>query len=269
MILINGECQSQIAVTDRAIQYGDGCFTTMLVEQGQVQLWPFHLERLKKTVRAFSLAEPDWSKVEANVLGLAQRYPEKGGIKVLISRGSGGRGYSTQGCQLTQVVVSDFAWPAHYEQWQQAGITLGVCQQRLSISPMLAGHKHLNRLEQVLLKQETERLGFQDAVVLDANGCVMESVASNIFWRIGQTVYTPLLDLSGVHGVMRRHVIEIINALGYCLEFVKTPLERLLCADEIFITNALMALVPVNEIDGIEFVERSALNAINKRLYTC
>ncbi|PSW16962.1 aminodeoxychorismate lyase [Photobacterium sanctipauli] len=269
MILINGKPQSHVEVTDRALQYGDGCFTTMLVETGRVRLWPLHLARLKKTVNAFAIAEPDWQQLESDVARLAAQYPEKGGVKVLISRGSGGRGYSPHGCDATQVVVSDFTWPAHYANWQQDGISLGICQQRLSISPILAGYKHLNRLEQVMLKQEAEKAGVVDAVTLDANGAVAETVASNIFWRKGNTIYTPLLDLSGVHGVMRRHVIEIVASLDYCLESVKMPLDSLLCADEVFITNALMALVPVNDINGIKFVERDALNAINKRLYTC
>ena len=167
------------------------------------------------------------------------------------------------------MIISDFAWPAHYASWQRQGIALGVCQQRLALNPMLAGFKHLNRLEQVLLKQEAERNGWQDAVALDVNGEVVETIASNIFWRKGETLYTPPLDMSGVHGVMRAHVIELIAGSGYCLEFVKKPLDVLLYADEVFITNALMALVPVTEIHGIRLTAHSALQALNKRLYSC
>ncbi|MCW8330810.1 aminodeoxychorismate lyase [Photobacterium sp. SDRW27] len=269
MILVNGFAQSTVSVTDRAMQYGDGCFSTILVEQGKPRLWSLHLQRLKKNVVAFNVAEPDWQQLTEQVHQLAARYPGKGGVKVLISRGAGGRGYSPTGCASTQVIVSDFAWPPHYEQWQQQGIPLGVCQQRLGLSPMLAGFKHLNRLEQVLLKQEIEHNNWLDAVALDVEGNVIEASASNIFWRKGNTLYTPELDMSGVHGVMRAHIIELIVGTGYCLEFVKNPLDVLLCADEVFITNALMALVPVTEINGIRFTARSALNALNKRLYTC
>ena len=269
MILINGKPGNQVAVTDRAMQYGDGCFTTMLVEKGEIRLWPFHLERLKETLALLAISEPDWHALAATVTQLAGNYPEKGGLKVLISRGSGGRGYSGSGCEDTQVVISEFAWPAHYTSWQQDGISLGVCQQRLSHSPMLAGYKHLNRLEQVMLKREAEQHQWPDAVVLDVAGNVVESIASNIFWRKGSTVYTPSLELSGVRGVMRRHVLQLVTELGNCLEIVNSPLDSLLCADEIFITNALMALVPVNEINGITFTQRTLLSELNKRLYTC
>lgn len=269
MKLVNGVEQSDIAITDRAMQYGDGCFTTILFEHGKPRLWSLHLQRLKKNVAAFDIAEPDWLQLTEQVHRLAKNYPDKGGVKVLISRGTGGRGYSPSGCSATQVIVSDFVWPAHYREWQVQGIALGVCRQRLALAPMLAGFKHLNRLEQVMLKKETEQAGWLDAVALDVNGDVVEATASNIFWRKGQTLYTPELNMSGVHGVMRAHVIALAADCDFCIEFVKKPLDALLCADEVFITNALMALVPVTEINGIRFTARTALKALNKRLYTC
>ncbi|MGR5062558.1 aminodeoxychorismate lyase [Photobacterium sp. DNB22_13_2] len=269
MILINGKSDNHVSVTDRALQYGDGCFTTMLVESGEIRLWLFHLERLKETLALLDITEPDWDELAVTVNKLATHYPDKGGLKVLISRGSGGRGYSASGCADTQVIVSEFTWPTHYRQWQQDGIVLGICQQRLSHSPMLAGYKHLNRLEQVLLKREAEQNQWLDAVVLDVTGNVVESIASNIFWRRGNTLYTPSLKLSGVRGVMRRHILQLVTELDYCLEIVNSPLDDLLCADEVFITNALMALVPINEINGITFTQQTLLGELNKRLYSC
>ena len=241
----------------------------MLVEGGKVRLWPYHLDRLQETLVRLDICPPDWEALAQTVNQLAASYPDKGGLKVLISRGSGGRGYSAAGCTDTQVVVSNFAWPEHYRQWQLQGIAMGVCQQRLSHSPMLAGYKHLNRLEQVLLKREAEQHQWLDAVALDVAGNVVEAIASNIFWRKGNTVYTPDLALSGVRGVMRRHVLQLVTELDYCLEIVNSPLDSLLCADEVFITNALMALVPVNEINGITFTQQTLLGELNKRLYSC
>ncbi|MDO6705748.1 aminodeoxychorismate lyase [Photobacterium sp. 1_MG-2023] len=269
MVWINGVETDKMSVADRAFQYGDGCFTTILVEQGAPRLWSQHLTRLKLSLQKLNIAAPEWSHITETVMSLAQGYPHKGVIKVFVSRGAGGRGYSPAGCQNTQVVVSDFPWPAHYAQWQQEGIELGVCRQRLGLSPMLAGLKHANRLEQVLLKQEIDANGWLDAVVLDANGDVAETCASNIFWRKGNTLYTPELSLAGVHGLMRAHVCELAAALGFCLEYVKSTLDDLLCADEVFITNALMALVPVTKIQHKTYQERRALEAITKRLYSC
>ncbi|GHA60319.1 aminodeoxychorismate lyase [Photobacterium aphoticum] len=275
MILINGVNASSVAVTDRAMQYGDGCFTTMLVEQGMIRLWPFHLARLQTALERLAIAAPDWPALTDTVHQLAadlcatSAAPKKAGIKILISRGSGGRGYSPTGCSDTQVVISTFAWPIHYTQWQQNGIALGVCQQQLAKAPMLAGLKHLNRLEQVMLKREVEAQGWLDALVCDVDGQVIETVASNLFWRQGDQVFTPELTMSGVEGVMRRHVIELLEAMGYHTRLVNAPIASVLAADEVFITNALMALVPINEIHGVTFTERHMLSELNKRLYTC
>ncbi|MGF1690631.1 aminodeoxychorismate lyase [Photobacterium kagoshimensis] len=269
MTRINGSDVEHIAVTDRAIQYGDGCFSTILVESGRPKLWPLHQARFVKTLAALFIPEPDWRAVLLQVETFAADFVDKGVVKVLISRGSGGRGYSLTGCQSPSVVISHFPFPAHYHEWQHAGIQLGVCEQVLGLSPMLAGFKHLNRLEQVLLKQEIESHQWLDAVVCDVQGHVVETSASNIFWRKDDTLYTPDLSMAGVCGVMREHVIGLIEDSPYCLEIVKSPLTALLCADEVFITNALMALVPIKKINEHSFTERTALNELNKRLYSC
>ncbi|MGR5153154.1 aminodeoxychorismate lyase [Photobacterium swingsii] len=269
MTRINGADAEYIAVTDRAMQYGDGCFSTILIEGGKPKLWPLHQDRFVKTLAALSIPEPDWVMVLQQIASLAAEVAEKGVVKVLISRGSGGRGYSPTGCQSPSVVISQSAFPNHYHKWQQDGIQLGVCDQVLGLSPMLAGFKHLNRLEQVLLKQEIESRQWQDAVVCDVLGHVVETSASNIFWRKGNTLYTPDLSMAGVCGVMREHVIGLIEETPYCLQIVKSSLDALLCADEVFITNALMALVPINKINEHSFTERVALDELNKRLYSC
>ena len=269
MISVNGCEQQMLAITDRATQYGDGCFTTMLVEQQCVQLWSLHLARFEISLQRLAIAAPDWQQVYTEVMALALLYPYRGGIKILVSRGSGGRGYSPTGCSDTQVIISHFEWPSHYQQWQQQGIILGVCQQRMGNSPMLAGMKHLNRLEQVLLKQEIETAGWVDAIVLDCNDRVIETSVANLFWRQGNTVYTPALQRAGVAGVMRQHVLDILDKLNYDYQVGDFDLDALLAADEVFITNALMALVPVNQIHTTQYCERTMFKTLWKRLHSC
>ncbi|MEC6822668.1 aminodeoxychorismate lyase [Photobacterium piscicola] len=269
MALVNSCEQQQLAITDRATQYGDGCFTTMLVEHQQVQLWSLHLARFKVSLERLAIAAPDWQQVYTDVAALALKYPHQGGIKILISRGSGGRGYNPAGCHDTQVIITHFEWPLHYQQWQQQGITLGVCQLRMGNSPMLAGMKHLNRLEQVLLKQEIEKAGWVDAVALDSDGRVIETTVANLFWRKGNTVYTPALQRTGVAGVMRQWVLDMLNELNYDYQVGDFALEAVLTADEVFITNALMTLVPINQIQTTQYSERTVFKILWKRLHSC
>ncbi|WP_256383880.1 aminodeoxychorismate lyase [Photobacterium toruni] len=269
MASVNGYEQQLLAITDRATQYGDGCFTTMLVERQSVQLWSLHLARLVMSLQRLAITAPDWQQVYTDVAALALKYPHKGGIKILISRGSGGRGYNPSGCNDTQVIITHFEWPQYYQQWQQQGITLGVCQLRMGNSPMLAGMKHLNRLEQVLLKQEIEKAGWVDAIALDCDDRVIETTVANLFWRKGNTVYTPALLRAGVAGVMRQHVLDILNDLNYDYQVGDFNLAALLTADEVFITNALMTLVPVNQIQTTQYNELTMFKTLWKRLHSC
>lgn len=253
MYLLNGELRDSVALSDRSFQYGDGCFTTMLTIDGQVQHWQKHVERMNACLEVLGIALPDWKIIEQ---WLAQvTMPEtKAGLKLHISRGEGGRGYSPTQVTSSNVTISAFPFPAHYEQWCHDGLTLGVCSKRLGINPLLAGHKHNNRLEQVLLKADIEQLGFVDGVALDCNDKVVETTMANLFWRKGDTLHTPLLVNAGVAGVMRKVVLEAASDLGFAVQQSQYSLEELLDADEVFITNSILGIAPVSAIGEQTFL---------------
>ncbi|NMT56485.1 aminodeoxychorismate lyase, partial [Vibrio parahaemolyticus] len=95
--------------------------------------------------------------------------------------------------------------------WQEQGVDLGVCNTRLGIQPLLAGHKPNNRLEQILAKAEIDNTEFADAITLNVQNHVIETTMANLFWVKGNKVFTPELTLSGVTGVMRRKVLELLK----------------------------------------------------------
>lgn len=267
MILINGQQVDTVAFSDRAFQYGDGVFTTVLMKNGQACDWSRHKARLEQNVSALHIEGVDWSLVYqwVDTVANALKGTERAILKVIVSRGSGGRGYSAAGCNKPTVTVSSHPFPTQYLSWRETGISLSLLEQCIGQSP-LAGLKHLNRLEQVLLKREVENSGTEDGVACDMNGHVIETSASNIFWRIDQTLYTPLLTTSGVAGTMRAQVISVAQALGYATkEVLETP-DSLLNADEIFITNAVMGVVPVHCLEGKNYRDFDASSAIALRL---
>lgn len=253
MYWVNGQPASTTSLQDRSFQYGDGCFTTMLTKQGEVQWWDKHMERMQSCLDLLYISHPDWQLVKTWVNKAVDSQSQLSGIKLHISRGEGGRGYSPNGVAKPMVTISQFAYPSHYLDWQRDGIALGVCQQRLGLSPLLAGHKHNNRIEQVLLKREVELSGYLDSVVLDINGHVAETTIANLFWLKDDILFTPLLDKCGVAGVARRLVIE--QAISWGIEVVVSdfPLEHIANADEVFITNSLLQLVPITKINNWAF----------------
>ncbi len=247
----------KIAIADRGFQYGDGCFSTMAIRQGKVCHWQYHLARFESSLARLSIEMPDPRWLYEVIIEQAAFFIDKGidegideGIvKVVITRGEGGRGYGISAQLSPNVVVTTANMPENYASLREDGIALGCCEQVLGSNPLLAGMKHLNRLEQVLIRQEIDHNGWQDALVSNVEGHVIETGLANLFWEQDGQIYTPDLLKSGVNGVMRQVVIDKLNALGHIVQVVQIDLVSLLNhAESLFISNSLMGVVPVREV---------------------
>ncbi|GEA49554.1 aminodeoxychorismate lyase [Vibrio inusitatus NBRC 102082] len=247
MYWINGVQGETVSASDRSFNYGDGGFTTIKTFDGQPLFWSLHVERMQTCLQLLHIIEPDWNQVRAwvNQAAIEQGL---GGLKLHVSRGCGGRGYSPVGVTESIVTISEFGYPTHYKDWQRDGVELGVAELKLGINPLLAGHKHNNRLEQVLLKADVEQQGFQDGVVLDLNEHVVETTMANLFWIQGKTLYTPSMEKCGVSGVIRRLVIQEAQKSGMKVLLGEFDIAHLMSADEIFMCNSLLGVAPVVKI---------------------
>ncbi|MBL0482130.1 aminodeoxychorismate lyase [Aeromonas veronii] len=264
-MLINGMKLDTISAYDRGLAYGDGHFTTMAVREGRVLQWPAHLARLQLANNRLGLVEPDWDLLTREVEEMVAEQPQCV-AKVILTRGEGGRGYDGSGCQHTTRIISLAPFPTHYGQWQQEGIEMVVCRQRIGDAPMLAGLKTLNRLEQVLLKSELVSRNAVEGIVLNSRGFLVEGVSANLFWRRGKTVFTPDLARGGVDGIMRRQVMAMLKQMSIELRVVEAPLESLWQAEEVWLTNTLMGVVPVNGIEDIHYPPAVLSRRLQERL---
>jgi len=262
---LNGLPADSISLQDRSFQYGDGCFTTMLIKHGELVQWSYHLQRMQACLDVLDIPHPDWAHVKT-WLELAATGDSLAGLKLHISRGEGGRGYSATQVTTPNVTISNFAYPAHYQQWQEQGIELGICNTRLGINPLLAGHKHNNRLEQVLVKAELDRRDLIDGIVLNYASEVIETSMANLFWRQGERLCTPNLNVSGVAGVARRRVLEFAEQQAIEVEIGSFELANLLSADEVFITNSLLGAAPIKAIESQRFPIGTMTRSIQEML---
>ena len=244
MFLINGAESETLAVNDRGAQFGDGCFTTARIRRGQVQLLSAHLARLQTTCEKLFIPYDDWALLAQEMARLAQPHQD-GVLKVIITRGAGGRGYSAAGCVNPTRILSVSPRPAHYLRWREEGISLSLSPVRLGRNPSLAGLKHLNRLEQVLIRSHLEQTDADEALVLDSEGWVTECCAANVFWRKDDVVYTPRLDQAGVNGIMRQFCMRMLAQSPFKIVDVYAREEDVMQADEMVVCNALMPVVPV------------------------
>ncbi|WP_427979115.1 aminodeoxychorismate lyase [Agarivorans sp.] len=237
---------SALSQLDRGLSYGDGFFTTMLVENGAIQLWPYHHQRLLKAQQqlGFPLVELEQIKQEleqalqGKVLAVA---------KITITRGVGGRGYSLPQDAIPTIFTSISEFPAHYLNLRQQGLTLGLAKQRLASGNITANLKTLNRLEQVLLKQEADIQHVDDLVCCDIFDHVIEGVASNLFWVKENCIYTSDLQGAGVAGTQRAFLLDNLGQSPYQLKIGKFTLAHMKQADEIFVSNALLQFAPIKQ----------------------
>ncbi|WP_045046473.1 aminodeoxychorismate lyase [Rouxiella chamberiensis] len=265
MYWINGQQQDHIPVADRAVQFGDGCFTTAWVKAGNVQHVNRHLARLQHAVSHLLMPDCHWATLEAEMRAAAAGC-EEGVLKVILSRGQGGRGYSSQGVVGPTRILSLSGYPQHYHRWREQGIELAQSPITLARSTLLAGIKHLNRLEQVMIRAHLDHTSAQEALVTDTSGLLVECCAANLFWRKGSAVFTPDLSHAGVNGIMRQRIIELIEMSdAFSLHIVSETPATLEDAEEVIVCNALMPILPVRKIENWHYNGSKLLSFLQPR----
>lgn len=256
-VWVNGVESGQVMPFDRGLAYGDGLFATMRVSHHKIQFLSAHLQRLSQGAKRLGF---DWQASQTLQERLTQQAINmgQGCIKLLLTRGCGGRGYTAPAQTQITEVMSLHPLPEHYQGWQQQGISLISSDVILGRQPRLAGIKHCNRLEQIVIKSTPVPLGFDDYLVLDEQGLVIESSMANLFFLNNQSIYTPALSHSGVAGMMREQVIHAVLALGYSVHVQPIPMSRLADFSSAFVTNSLMGIVDVVRINDV-MMSKSAL----------
>jgi 4-amino-4-deoxychorismate lyase len=238
--LVNGIEQNQIDIENRGLAYGDGLFTTAKIVDGDIQYLSYHLQRLLIGCKKLGLIAPDLTELSMQLNQVAQAY-ELAVLKVIITASSGGRGYSRSVDPSTDLIIMVHDYPKHYDELALEGVSVGSSKQQIGINPMLGGLKHLNRLEQVLLRQELINAKVDDLIVTNVNNEVIEATSANLFFWLNDRLCTPDLKNSGVNGIMRQIILQkhpntIIK---------KITKEELALAPAMFICNCVMGVMPV------------------------
>lgn len=256
-ILVDGEPAASLNALDRGLHYGDGLFETMALVDGDVLWAEDHLRRLGQGMDRLGIAGLDMPALREEMARLAEGVA-RGVLKLIVTRGAGGRGYGPPGDVSPTRVLMRYPWPAPPAGAAEDGVRLRCCETPLGRNPRLAGIKHLNRLEQVLARREWEERGIDadivEGLMFDEKGLLIEGVSSNVFLCRGDTILTPRLDHCGVRGIVRQKLSEIATILSMQLiekDIDRGGLEALL--DEgagLFLTNSLIGLWPARELDG-------------------
>jgi len=249
--LVNGQ-RTGVDPADRGLAYGDGLFETMAADAGRIRWLDLHFERLEEGCRRLQIYAPDRDVLAHEIVASCPR-DGRAVVKLILTRGSGARGYMPQEDARPTRILSVGPWPDYPQQHYTTGIQVRVCRARLAANPTLAGLKHLNRLEHVLAHIELRGTGAQQGLLLDATEVVVGGTSSNVFAVREGRLLTPALSRAGVKGVMRRVVLTAAAELGIEAVECDLALHELANADELFMTNAVFGIWPVAALDERAF----------------
>lgn len=240
---INGETTDHISALDRGLLYGDGLFETLAIVEGEPQHWSRHMARLAQGCQRLKITAPDVEKLLAEVRACCAG-KTSAVAKIIITRGQGGRGYNPVDTTATHIIQC-FPWPEFPLENSEQGIVARVCDLRLASQPLLAGLKHLSRLESVLARAEWTDYTIAEGLLRDSQGHYIEGTMSNLFIIKSGQLFTDPLQQCGVAGIMREIVMALAEQRGIRCFLRTIDEQQLKEADELFICNSLINIWPI------------------------
>ncbi|MBT8145263.1 MAG: aminodeoxychorismate lyase [Gammaproteobacteria bacterium] len=243
---INGEPGEMIPVSDRGFHYGDGVFETIRVSGRQLTLRSLHMRRLAAGCKFLHIPlQADLLEQEFQQI-LKSNEPE-GVLKIILTRGSGGRGYHPPEKTAPLRVLQFFPLPEGMDVVREHGARVKLCDHPLSTNQHLVPFKHMCRIDQVIASRELSE-AFSEGIMRTENGQVIEGTRSNLFIATDTNLLTASLEVAGVRGVMREYLLDRFTAQGTAVREQKLDLSDLLSASEVFLCNSVFGVWPVTEM---------------------
>ena len=235
---------------DRGLHYGDGLFETIACRDGHARFLALHLQRLDDGCRRLGLGPVALPDLSAQLRALAAAVPQCL-IKLIVTRGSAtARGYGARGDERARTILLQYPWGVEDPAPWEDGVAVRTATGRVGENPALAGLKHLNRLEQVLIRAEWSDPAIAEALVFSSSGWLVSGTMSNVFLVRAGRIMTPAISTAGIRGVMRRVVMREAQRRQLAITEAALDAAGLAAADEIFLTNARIGIWPVRALDG-------------------
>ena len=242
--------QALVPVFDRGFLYGDSVYEVMRTYGGVPFALERHLARLQRSAGYLALPLPPAAELqEAIARTLAAAGNPESYVRVVVTRGEGKFGlhpaFSTE--RRVVVIVKPLELPA--AELYARGLKLAVVGLRRNSPRTLdPAAKTGNYLNSVLALAQAQRLGCDDAVLLDLVGRVTELSSSNIFFVKDRVIVTPALAAGLLEGVTRGVVMELARAAHFIVQEAFHGPEALAAADEVFVTSTLREVMPVCQV---------------------
>ena len=247
----------EFGLNDRGLVYGDGVFETLLVHAGEPVWWYEHWQRLLHGASVLKIPAPN-EAIVCNACHVLLENHADCVLKIILTRGSGGRGYKAPNNPEPKIIISVHPAPIKIHE----PVTLRWCDTKLARQPLLAGIKHLNRLEQVLARNEWQDVNIFDGLMCDTENNVTCATSANIFVKIQGQWLSPVIDQCGIAGIARAWVFkQWPNTQEAHLS--RLEVEQ---AEAIFICNAVRGILALKRLGDVEFPPDQDIGVLQNRL---
>jgi len=249
---INGqlmpEYRAMVPALDRGVLYGYGLFETMAVHSGRVLLVDRHLDRLTRSAPKLGLEITMGQDEIINMITgvITANRIDEGYLRLTLTAGSVAPGPPLQG----SVFVQARSGIPYGRQQYQNGVAAGICAVRRNDTSPLVNFKTLNYLDNLLAREESRQRGWVEGLLLNTRGHLAEGTASNLFLVLRGRLVTPDAESGLLPGIIRQVVLELAGEVTFPCEERQVSPEELFLADEVFLTNSLMGIMPLTLIDG-------------------
>jgi branched-subunit amino acid aminotransferase/4-amino-4-deoxychorismate lyase len=247
VICVNGSFmaapEAVIPVLDGALLYGQGLFETILIKNGKPELLEKHLKRLARSSGELAIALSFTMDELSGMLDetIKRSGCETGAARLTLTAGvEGGK---------SNCIIHMRPLPYKQEHYVK-GFKAGFLSIRKNERSPLAGHKTTSFFENILARREARARGLDEGIFLNTLGQVAEGSVSNIFFVKDETVITPDIESGPLPGIMRGKVMEICRQKGIQVEERKVLPGELQGCEEAFITNSLLGVMPLVNIDN-------------------
>lgn len=256
LVNINGELlhrnDAKISVFDSVVQGGDAVWEGLRIYSGKVFMLEEHIRRMINSAKAMAFAEipsVEWIKQQVFVTLKANEMFDEAHIRMTLTRGkkvTSGMSPHFNQYGPTLIVLAEWKKPVY----DSTGISLITSSIRRN-PPQCVDSKihHNNLINNILAKIEANLAGVEDAVMLDIDGFVSETNATNIFFIRDGSLVTPFAD-SCLPGITRANVIKMARREGISMEEKRISISEMYTADEVFVTGTMGEITPVLKIDG-------------------
>jgi branched-chain amino acid aminotransferase len=247
------ERRATVSVFDHGFLYGDGVFETLRSYHGRLFRLDEHLKRLKKSAQGLEISLPLAVPALRRLLNetLLVNHLKNALLRICISRGCGPIGLDPELCKKPTIVIIPRIFNGYSKRQYQKGLKIAIVSVRRTPRAVLDPRiKSANFLNNILAKIQAKRARADEGLMLAADGYLTEGSISNFFIVKGGRLYTPTVELGILAGITRRLVIDMAERADIPVKETRLRPSDLYKADECFLTNTSMEIMPVAKADG-------------------